>query len=290
MDIPKPPEGLWIQFRDRLFTDLHFCFVLFPTELRNIIDKLAQFVARNGPQFEQMTKEKQAGNPRFNFLFGGEFYSYYQYKVASEQAMLKGQEFQKQMPPSPAVALHGKPFYSPPVTNQSLVASQQPSPQSNPPPFTPFNMASFPDSEPPFMKNNQYPSSSIPPPQPFSSTLPHTSSLNHAWRPSFPPPPLPVIQNEKPNIDSIQSQITEMEKQISISKDNLDAQKQVLLEEEKQKRLNELFTKMQNDELKRMCEDYNINLNEFDKILQPIIDSCRKESIAVRSDLYNFID
>lgn len=55
-------------------------------ELRNIIDKLAQFVARNGPEFEQMTKTKQKGNPKFQFLYGGEFFNYYQYKVTTEQA------------------------------------------------------------------------------------------------------------------------------------------------------------------------------------------------------------
>jgi hypothetical protein len=55
-------------------------------ELRNIIDKLAQFVARNGPEFEQMTKNKQKGNPKFGFLFGGEHFNYYQYKVTTEQA------------------------------------------------------------------------------------------------------------------------------------------------------------------------------------------------------------
>lgn len=56
------------------------------TELRNIIDKLAQFVARNGPEFEQMTKNKQKDNPKFGFLFGGEHFNYYQYKVTTEQA------------------------------------------------------------------------------------------------------------------------------------------------------------------------------------------------------------
>lgn len=55
-------------------------------EAKNIIDKLAQFVARNGPEFEQMTKEKQQGNAKFGFLFGGEFFNYYQYRVTSEQA------------------------------------------------------------------------------------------------------------------------------------------------------------------------------------------------------------
>lgn len=55
-------------------------------ELRNIIDKLAQFVARNGPEFEQMTKTKQKGNSKFQFLYGGEYFNYYQYKVTTEQA------------------------------------------------------------------------------------------------------------------------------------------------------------------------------------------------------------
>ncbi|XP_031431002.1 calcium homeostasis endoplasmic reticulum protein isoform X2 [Clupea harengus] len=64
MDISTPPED---------------------QELRNVIDKLAQFVARNGPEFEKMTMEKQKDNPKFSFLFGGEFFGYYKYKLAIEQ-------------------------------------------------------------------------------------------------------------------------------------------------------------------------------------------------------------
>lgn len=63
-----------------------FASLFLDTDLRNIIDKLAQFVARNGPEFEQMTKSKQKGNPKFQFLYGGEFFNYYQYKVTTEQA------------------------------------------------------------------------------------------------------------------------------------------------------------------------------------------------------------
>ncbi len=54
-------------------------------ELRNVIDKLAQFVARNGPEFEKMTMEKQKDNAKFSFLFGGEYFGYYKYKLAIEQ-------------------------------------------------------------------------------------------------------------------------------------------------------------------------------------------------------------
>ncbi|CAJ1060157.1 calcium homeostasis endoplasmic reticulum protein isoform X2 [Xyrichtys novacula] len=64
MDIPNPPED---------------------QELRNVIDKLAQFVARNGPEFEKMTMEKQKDNPKFSFLFGGDYFSYYKCKLAMEQ-------------------------------------------------------------------------------------------------------------------------------------------------------------------------------------------------------------
>lgn len=61
--------------------------MFFPSdqELRNVIDKLAQFVARNGPEFEKMTMEKQKENPKFSFLFGGEYFGYYKYKLAIEQ-------------------------------------------------------------------------------------------------------------------------------------------------------------------------------------------------------------
>uniref|UniRef100_A0A8C5FYN3 Calcium homeostasis endoplasmic reticulum protein n=1 Tax=Gouania willdenowi TaxID=441366 RepID=A0A8C5FYN3_GOUWI len=54
-------------------------------ELRNVIDKLAQFVARNGPEFEKMTMEKQKDNPKFSFLFGGDYFSYYKCRLAMEQ-------------------------------------------------------------------------------------------------------------------------------------------------------------------------------------------------------------
>ncbi|KAH0625713.1 hypothetical protein JD844_033912 [Phrynosoma platyrhinos] len=56
---------------------LLFSLSLPDQELRNVIDKLAQFVARNGPEFEKMTMEKQKENPKFSFLFGGDFYGYY---------------------------------------------------------------------------------------------------------------------------------------------------------------------------------------------------------------------
>jgi calcium homeostasis ER protein len=54
-------------------------------EQKNIIEKLANFVARNGPEFENVTKLKQKDNPKFNFLFGGEYFSFYQYRLSVER-------------------------------------------------------------------------------------------------------------------------------------------------------------------------------------------------------------
>jgi len=53
-----------------------------PPEVRNIVDKTASFVARNGPEFEARIRQNEIGNPKFNFLnFGDPYHAYYQYKV-----------------------------------------------------------------------------------------------------------------------------------------------------------------------------------------------------------------
>ena len=53
-----------------------------PPEVRNIVDKTASFVARNGPEFEQRIKQNEINNPKFNFLsFGDPYHVYYQHKV-----------------------------------------------------------------------------------------------------------------------------------------------------------------------------------------------------------------
>lgn len=47
-----------------------------------IVDKTAAFVARNGVDFENKIREKEASNARFSFLNGTDPYNaYYQHKV-----------------------------------------------------------------------------------------------------------------------------------------------------------------------------------------------------------------
>jgi len=55
-----------------------------PPEVRNIVDKTAGFVARNGPEFEQRIKQNEVNNPKFNFLSPGDPYNaYYEHRVKS---------------------------------------------------------------------------------------------------------------------------------------------------------------------------------------------------------------
>ncbi|THG15367.1 hypothetical protein TEA_009460 [Camellia sinensis var. sinensis] len=46
-------------------------------KLQKRIDKLVEYAAKNGPEFEAMIREKQQDNPNYSFLFGGEGHNYY---------------------------------------------------------------------------------------------------------------------------------------------------------------------------------------------------------------------
>ncbi|XP_018321307.1 splicing factor 3A subunit 1 [Agrilus planipennis] len=55
-----------------------------PPEVRNIVDKTASFVARNGPEFEARIRQNELGNPKFNFLNAGDpYHAYYQQTVSN---------------------------------------------------------------------------------------------------------------------------------------------------------------------------------------------------------------
>uniref|UniRef100_G3PDS4 Splicing factor 3A subunit 1 n=1 Tax=Gasterosteus aculeatus aculeatus TaxID=481459 RepID=G3PDS4_GASAC len=80
-----------------------------PPEVRNIVDKTASFVARNGPEFEARIRQNEINNPKFNFLNPNDpYHAYYRHKV-NEFKEGKGQE------PSAAV---------PKVMQQAMLQSQ----------------------------------------------------------------------------------------------------------------------------------------------------------------------
>lgn len=193
-------------------------------ELRNIIDKLAQFVARNGPEFEQMTKTKQKGNPKFQFLYGGEYFNYYQYKVTTEQAS------------ECLVPLRCAKVVS--ITNVHISVLKQQG----------------------IVTNNWNP----PPP---------SSATNNA-----------VTTATIPNINSAEiEQITQqqeaLQEQIKQSEQNLSAQHAVLLQQQ-QVQVEAAVAKCECEELQREADSSGVPLTELYGILQPIIDSCTKDSIS----------
>jgi len=79
-----------------------------PPELRNIVDKTASFVARNGPDFETRIKDNERGNRKFNFLKEGDpYHAYYLHKVKD---FIEGKAQEPAAPQLPAVPqqLQGK--------------------------------------------------------------------------------------------------------------------------------------------------------------------------------------
>lgn len=57
---------------------------------KTLIDKVAQYVAKNGEGFEEMMKKKQTGNQEYEFLSpGGQFHQYYQTKLRAEKIAYK---------------------------------------------------------------------------------------------------------------------------------------------------------------------------------------------------------
>uniref|UniRef100_A0A4W3K0L2 Calcium homeostasis endoplasmic reticulum protein n=1 Tax=Callorhinchus milii TaxID=7868 RepID=A0A4W3K0L2_CALMI len=172
-------------------------------ELRNVIDKLAQFVARNGPEFEKMTMEKQKENPKFSFLFGGEYYNYYQYKLAIEQQCKYAQ---------PQVAAPIPPSASAPV----------PSPA---------------------------PVSAVPAPNP--SQVPPTGV-----------PGQPQLE------DLIQQSLW-----------NLQQQEQHLLMQ-RQEQITAAIAHAMEQQIQKLLSETQLDMTEFDSLLQPIIDTCTKDAIS----------
>jgi Surp module len=49
-------------------------------ELQKRIDKLVEYITKNGPEFEIMIRDKQHDNPDYAFIFGGEGHGYYNYR------------------------------------------------------------------------------------------------------------------------------------------------------------------------------------------------------------------
>jgi splicing factor 3A subunit 1 len=58
-----------------------------PPDIRTIVDKTAQFVSKNGPEFEKRIIANNAGNAKFNFLNASDpYHAYYQHRLSEFRA------------------------------------------------------------------------------------------------------------------------------------------------------------------------------------------------------------
>eukprot|EP00227_Mantoniella_beaufortii_P014655 CAMPEP_0197580024 /NCGR_PEP_ID=MMETSP1326-20131121/3912_1 /TAXON_ID=1155430 /ORGANISM="Genus nov. species nov., Strain RCC2288" /LENGTH=321 /DNA_ID=CAMNT_0043143659 /DNA_START=188 /DNA_END=1149 /DNA_ORIENTATION=+ len=76
----------------RLETQTHAVGIIVPPpDIRAIVDKTAQFVARNGPEFEKRILGSEKNNTKFNFLLTSDPYNaYYKSKIAAFQEEAAG--------------------------------------------------------------------------------------------------------------------------------------------------------------------------------------------------------
>ncbi|XP_031776986.1 calcium homeostasis endoplasmic reticulum protein isoform X2 [Nasonia vitripennis] len=242
------------------------------TELRNIIDKLAQFVARNGPEFEQMTKNKQKDNPKFSFLFGGEYFNYYQYKVTTEQAILKQKGINPMQNADPRLKVSQQ-QQSPAVGVNNVGMAQNNGLNS-------VNMG--PASNPPSMMGSGPPNSGHMPGPPNAGPGHLPGPHNSGPGPHIPGPQNSIgrssgwLQNE---LASLQSQQTTLQDQVRQSEQNLAAQHAALMAQQ-QGRVEDAVRQAQENNLQSNAQTTNTDLAAFEAVLQPIIDTCTKDSIS----------
>ncbi|XP_059487556.1 calcium homeostasis endoplasmic reticulum protein isoform X2 [Neocloeon triangulifer] len=257
MDLPRPPPD---------------------QDLRNIIDKLAQFVARNGHEFENMTKNKQKDNPKFAFLFGGEYFNYYQYKVTTEQAILKqrGGGLPPGMNKPPPLMQQRPMLHHPPPTH--MPPGPAPQTPSSPwmPPMGNSNLMSQP---PPQMQHHMGMPPSHPQAPPMLPPQVHVAPPPSIMPLGVQPPPHAVVPPVGPSIESIVAQQQKLQEQIQQSEQNLTAQQQAMAQRQ-QTQAEEAIRQAQEEKLCIMAEEVGIDCSELNSLLQPIINSCTKDAIS----------
>ncbi|KAK2722547.1 calcium homeostasis endoplasmic reticulum protein-like [Artemia franciscana] len=233
MDIPQPPED---------------------PELKTIIDKLAQFVARNGPEFELMTKNKQKDNQKFQFLFGGPYFNYYQYKVTTEQAILK----HKLNREAHNIGVGGHYEYGSMHHNHYMPGGDQ---------------GWGPHHDQMYMQ---------PPPDggyyEDPGQVPHMDQGPYLG-PSFPVHLPPDVSGIESQISELRSRIAELQEQVKQSEMNLAAQHASLMVQQKEQ-IAESSKKALGDWLISESAVLGIDLTALDSLMQPIQSSCTKDSIA----------
>ncbi|XP_066597695.1 calcium homeostasis endoplasmic reticulum protein isoform X2 [Prorops nasuta] len=223
-----------------------------------------------------MTKNKQKDNPKFGFLFGGEHFNYYQYKVTTEQAILKQKGINPMQNADPRLNVSQQQqtavTIAQPLNNVSLAAGPGLNTQNNGlnpvVGIGPVGNSGLPGSM--GGPGNAGPigpgSNSMGVNPPITGVTP---GVNIAGPPAW-------LQNE---LSNLQSQQTTLQEQVRQSEQNLAAQHAALMAQQ-QGRVEDAVRQAQETSLQNSAQSTNTDLVAFDAVLQPIIDSCTKDSIS----------
>jgi len=114
-----------------------------PPEVRNIVDKTAGFVARNGIEFEQRIKQNEINNPKFNFLNTGDpYHAYYQHRVVVIREGKAEPEKVKALPTESVAKKQSELLKS--VTKEDVIVPKEPPPEyeflADPPSISAFDL------------------------------------------------------------------------------------------------------------------------------------------------------
>ncbi|PVU85359.1 hypothetical protein BB560_007059 [Smittium megazygosporum] len=98
-----------------------------PPEIRNIIDKTAEYVLQNGHILEQRIRETEKNNPKFSFLNQNDpYHPYYVHQLQNENLIQKIAPVQPEIPQEPFAAIPEEPepflfsFSLPTISAQDL--------------------------------------------------------------------------------------------------------------------------------------------------------------------------
>ncbi|KAH7729724.1 G-patch domain containing protein [Aphelenchoides avenae] len=212
-------------------------------DLRNIIDKLAQYVARNGPQAEEKARQDQYHNPKFGFLFGRQYSDYYNYRLRVEIQNLPHPPL-GQFPPGPRYPPPGG--YPPP--------GLPPGPRHMPP----MHAGTPPRHPPP----------------------PHGGYAPVQQPAGAPPVVYPPSQAAGGfNVQEAEAKIAEMRKQVSDSEANLKAQYDAL-QTQKQAKVDEMWRKAEEKRIRGLTDQVGLDIDAFEQLVDYLNTSGSKEAIS----------
>ncbi|KAJ7980335.1 Splicing factor 3A subunit [Quillaja saponaria] len=104
-----------------------------PPDIRTIVDKTSQFVAKNGPEFQKRIMANNAGNMKFNFLNPSDpYHAYYQHRLSEFRAQNQSSTQLPASEPADSAVPESAPSIPATDSNEAVEGKHDPSAQFRP--------------------------------------------------------------------------------------------------------------------------------------------------------------